>query len=72
MHLGLLRRGGAPVHARHVEHVRTRGHAALQLRELLRLHLQGAMGRLAMGSVAMGSVAMLSGAIAMVRVSVAV
>jgi hypothetical protein len=33
------------VHARHVEHVRTRGHVALQLCELLRLHLRGAMGR---------------------------
>ena len=39
MHLRLLRRGAA-VHLRHVECVRTGRHVALQLRELLRLHLR--------------------------------
>ena len=39
VHLRLLRCSAA-VHLRHVECVRAGGHVALQLRELLRLHLR--------------------------------
>jgi hypothetical protein len=43
LHLGFrvhLLRCSAAVHLRHVECVRAGGHVALQLRELLRLHLR--------------------------------